>query len=289
MGTENISEVVTEKVTETATLIDKLWDKLVDFVTATGSKLVWAIIVLIVGLKLIKWLIKRMQKSKLLQKFDDSLQSFIRSFVHITLDILLIVNVAVIVGIPMTSFVTLIASAGVAIGLALQGALGNFAGGIMILLFKPFRVGDFIETDKYSGNVKEITVFYTMLLTLDNKLITLPNGNLTNAAVTNYTAEPLRRVDFPCSVAHSSDIDLVKKVLMDIAAKNDLIKTDPAPQAVLLKYNDSALDYELRAWCDTQDYWTVRCELAEQIKKTFDENKIEIPFPQVDVHIDNQR
>lgn len=289
MDTGNISEAVTEKVTETATLIDKLWDKLVDFVTATGSKLVWAIIVLIVGLKLIKWLIKRMEKSKLLQKFDDSLQSFVRSFVHITLDVLLIVNVAVILGIPMTSFVTLIASAGVAIGLALQGALGNFAGGMMILIFKPFRVGDFIETDKYSGNVKEITVFYTMLLTLDNKLITLPNGNLTNAAVTNYTAEPLRRVDFPCRVAHSSDIDLVKKVLMDIAAKNDLIKTDPAPQAVLIKYNDSSLDYELRVWCDTQDHWTVRCELAEQIKKTFDENKIEIPFPQVDVHIDNQR
>jgi small conductance mechanosensitive channel len=177
----------------------------------------------------------------------------------------------------------MLASAGVAIGLALQGALSNLAGGLMILFFKPFKVGDMIEADGHSGVVLGITVFYTILTTVDNKRITLPNGKLTNTSVVNYSSEKTRRVDFVFSVDYESDVDKVKTILMDVISKNELILDDPAPVARLKKHNDSSLDFAVWVWCEGKDYWHVFFDMNENVKKAFDKNGIDIPYPHLEI------
>ncbi|MEG2213801.1 MAG: mechanosensitive ion channel, partial [Clostridiales bacterium] len=179
-----------------------------------GLKLLSALLVLVIGLKLTKILVKLVKKSRTFSKLDHSIQSFIDSFLSIGLNVLIFLTVAYVLGIPMTSFITILASAGVAIGLALQGSLSNFAGGLMILFFKPFKIGDFIEIAAINGTVKAITVFYTVLLTADNKQITLPNGNLSNASIVNYSTEPKRRVDLTFSVSSHCDLEQVKQILL---------------------------------------------------------------------------
>ena len=192
-----------------------------------------------------------------------------------------------ILGIPTTSFVTALASCGVAIGLALQGALGNLAGGIMILVFKPFRVGDYITTASSSGTVSNITIMYTMLKTPDNKVITIPNGTLTNSVIENYSASDERRVDLVFTTSYDCDIDKVKTVLLDAVKKHERILKNPEPFARLTKHGDSALEYTVRVWCKAADYWDVNFDLIETVKKDFDANGISIPYPQMDIHIDN--
>ncbi len=250
-----------------------------------GTRLVGAALALFVGLKLTKWLLLLLKKGAGFSKLEQSLQSFIGSFIRIALYILLFLTVAYILGVPMTSFVTILASAGVAIGLALQGFLSNFAGGLMILLFKPFQVGDYIETVSQSGTVKEITVCYTVLVTPDHKRITLPNGTLTNAAIVNYSVEEQRRVDLTYSVAYRSDSALVRQVLLQLAAAHPLVLAEPAPAVQLSRHSDSSLDFLLWVWTTPADYWQVYYALNEQVKLAFDQNGIEIPFPQMDVHI----
>lgn len=261
-----------------------------DFLIATaktvGLRLVYAALVVFVGLRLIKFLTTRLRRNKKLAAVEPSAFSFLMSCVSVTLHIIVFVAAARILGVDMTSAVALLASVGVAIGLALQGALGNFIGGIMILLFKPFSVGDYIETGTQCGTVREITVFYTKLTTLDNKMITLPNGTLTNASITNYSAEATRRVDLVFSVAYDSDIERVKALLLDTAQRQRLALADPAPTARLTRQNASALDFTLRVWCATADYWDLVYDLNEEVKKVFDENGVVIPFPQLDVHLD---
>lgn len=262
-----------------------IWTKLVELGSAWGIKLLVAIIVLIVGAKLIKALTKWIRKSPKLDKLDSSLRSFLVSFSKIALYIVLIITVAMILGIPATSFITILASCGVAIGLALQGSLSNFAGGIMILLFKPFKVGDYIEASGESGTVEEITVVYTVLLTPDNKRVTIPNGTLTNSVIENYSAEKNRRVDLKFSTDYSADIETVKNVLTKVAESHPLALKDPAPMVRLSEHSDSALTYTVRIWCKNEDYWDVYFDTTEKVKKAFDENGIEIPYPQLDVHI----
>lgn len=255
--------------------------------TDFGIKLLCAIIVLIVGLKLAKFLIKLLVKGRVFSKMEESARSFIRSFLTILLDVAVVISAAYIIGIPVTSFLTILASAGVAIGLALQGALSNFAGGLMILIFKPFKVGDYIETATCEGSVCDITVIYTILLTGDNKRITLPNGTLTNSAIVNYSHEENRRVDLTFGVGYDSDIELVKKILLQTAKDQPLAFSEPAPFVGLSKQGDSSLEFVLRVWCKNEDYWTVNFALNEAVKHQFDANNIEIPFPQLDVHMDN--
>jgi len=258
---------------------------LLEMATSLGIKLIEAVIILIVGFKLTKWIKKFLKESPKLSKLDKGIRSFLSSFTGIALYALIVITVAMILGVPVTSFITIIASCGVAIGLALQGALGNFAGGIMILLFKPFKVGDFIEAAGETGTVSEISVVYTVLLTVDNKRITIPNGSITNSVIENYSSEELRRVDLTFNTAYSCDIDKVKSIIREVVEQHPLALKKPEPFVRLSKHSESSLEYAVRIWCKSGDYWDLYFDVTENVKHAFDKNGIEIPFPQLDVHI----
>ena len=262
-----------------------LWAALADKVSELGLKLLAALAVLAVGLLLIRWAKRWIDHSKSFAKIDQSARSFLRSVLHVILYVLLFLTVAGILGLPLTSFVTILASASVAVSLALQGALSNFVGGVMILLFHPFRVGDYIETAERSGTVKSITVFYTILSTVDNKQITIPNGSLTNEAIVNYSAADRRRVDLTFGVDYGSDMEKVKEILLTLAKAHPKALQDPEPVARLIQQNASSLDFVLRVWCKSEDYWDLYFDLNEGAKRRFDEEGISIPFPQMDVHV----
>ena len=218
-------------------------------------------------------------------KMDASVHSFLHSAVKILLYVLVVIIAAGILGIPMTSFITVLASAGVAIGLALQGSLANFAGGLMILLFKPFQIGDYIETDKYAGEVREINVFYTLLVTYDKKHITLPNGTLSNGAVINHFTEPIRRLDCVFHVAYDSDIAYTERTLLDAAAKIPYVLSDPAPVVHLSENGESSLDFTLRVWSESAHYWNVDAAIHSAVKQALDQAQIKMPYPQMDIHL----
>ncbi len=248
-----------------------------------------ALVFILLGFKLSSWLVKVLKKSKGFQKLDDSLESFIASFISIALKILVVVIAATIVGIDVTALSAVIATFGVTVGLALQGSLSNLVGGLMILFFRPFKVGDFIDNHSDSGTVREIGIFYTTLATPDNKRITIPNGLLSNATVVNASAESTRRVDMEFSVAYNSDIDKVLKVMRTVTEANSKVLKDPAPFVALLRQDASALVFVVRAWVDSANYWDVYFYLCENMKKAFDTTGIEIPFDQLDVHFDKEQ
>ncbi len=267
---------------------EKIINYLIELATSAGLKLLAAIVLVVVGAKAIKWLRKWIRTSEKLNKIDDSLRSFMISFSSVVLYIVLFITIAVILGIPTTSFITVLASCGVAIGLALQGSLSNFAGGIMILLFKPFKVGDYVEAAGESGTVTEISVVYTELLTVDNKRIIIPNGTITNSVIENYSAEKVRRVDFTFNTAYDCDVEKVKKVITDVLESHPKTLKNPECFVRLSAHNESALTYTARVWCKNEDYWDVNFDVIENVKKAFDENGIQIPYNQLDVHIDNK-
>ncbi|MBR6755093.1 MAG: mechanosensitive ion channel [Clostridia bacterium] len=258
-------------------------------VVPLAKSLVFAIIVFVVGLKLVNFAVKKIKNGKVFKNMDASAAGFICSFISIALKIIVIISVITILGIPMTSVITLLASAGVAVGLAVQGALSNLVGGMMILLFKPFRAGDFIESQAVSGTVREISVFYTVIVTPDNKVITVPNGGLTNAIVTNYSAEELRRVDIDFSADYDNDISAVKSAMLEVAANCEKALSDPEPAAVITNCGDNGIEYALRVWCKGSDYWDVRFALIEGVRNKFKDNNIDIPYPQLDVRIKNDK
>lgn len=254
--------------------------------TEVGLKLLYGLIVLFVGLKLSKYVVKLVVKGKGFNKLEPSVQSFLKSLIKILLYAAVIASACLIWGIPATSFVTIFASAGLAIGMALQGTLSNFAGGLMILIFKPFKVGDYIESNGAAGTVKDITIIYTIITTIDNKIITIPNSSLSNSNVINYSALPNRRVDITISAAYTDDIELVKKTLLEVAEANDKILKDPAPFARVVQQNTSSLDYTFRCWCKSEDYWDVFFDMNEASKKAFTKKGLSVPYPQMDVHLD---
>lgn len=248
-------------------------------------RLVLCVAILALGTLLIRWIMSRLASGRLLERFDRSLFRFFLSFVRIGMYVLLFITAATVVGIPMTSFVTLLASAGVAIGLALQGALSNLAGGVMLLIFKPFKIGDFIEISAGKGKVTDITVFYTKICTVDNRIITVPNGQLTNSAVINCTAMDVRRIDLHCTAPYGSDIDNIMCIMRKAAKECPRVLDTPEPPfAALCEQKDSALDFELHVWCKTEDYWNVYFDIRSVMNRAFVENGVEIPFPQLDIH-----
>lgn len=266
---------------------EKILDFLFELITSFGLKILASVVVLFIGSKLIKFVKKWVKNSAKLEKIDMGVRTFLSSFLGITLYAILFISIAMILGIPTTSFITALASCGVAIGLALQGALGNLAGGIMILIFKPFKVGDYINTASASGTVSNISIMYTILSTPDNKTITIPNGTITNSVIENYSSSEKRRVDLVFTTGYDCDIDKVKEVLLNVAKKHEKVLKDPNPFARLTKHGDSSLEYTIRVWCNASDYWDVYFDLMENVKKEFDLNNISIPYPQMDVHIDN--
>jgi small conductance mechanosensitive channel len=263
-------------------------DKLINLAVEYGPKLLLAIIVLIVGLWIIKLVLKGTDKAMERSNIDISLRKFLRSLFGILLKALLLISVASMIGIATTSFVAIIGAAGLAVGLALQGGLANFAGGVIILIFKPFKVGDFLDAQGYMGTVHEITIFTTVLKTPDNKTVIIPNGALSNGSMVNFSTEPKRRVDMVFGIGYGDSIEKAKQVLVKLADSDSRVLKDPAPQIVVGELGDNSVNFNVRFWCNAADYWGIYFDTHEKVKLAFDEAGISIPFPQRDVHVFNQ-
>ncbi|MCY0108509.1 mechanosensitive ion channel family protein [Pseudomonas monsensis] len=244
-----------------------------------GSRVLLAVITLAIGWWLINKVTQKLGGLLALRNADLALQGFISSLANIILKVLLIVSVASMIGVETTSFVAAIGAAGLAIGLALQGSLANFAGGVLILLFRPFRIGDWIEAQGVSGTVDSIQIFHTVLRTGDNKTIIVPNGNLSNGIITNTNRQPTRKVVFDVGVDYEADLQKARQVLLDLA-KDERVLQDPAPQAVISTLGDSSITVSLRVWVKTADYWDVLFMFNEQSRDRLKTAGIDIPFPQ---------
>lgn len=264
--------------------IKELIDKGIDLGVEAGKSIVIAVIIYFVGKVLISLLNRMLRGVMERRKVDPAIQSFLGSLVNILLMILLVVSVVSALGVNTTSFAALLASAGVAVGMALSGNLQNLAGGIVILLFRPFRVGDYIEAQGTGGTVGEIQIFHTILTTPDNKKIYLPNGALSSGNITNYSKEPLRRVDFTVAVEYGEDIDKVRKALKDILDKDDRILQEPAPVIVLGALADSSVNMTVRVWVRSENYWDVFFRTNETIYNEFNRLGINFPYPQLTIH-----
>ncbi|MGN7742923.1 mechanosensitive ion channel family protein [Pseudomonas sp. 22526] len=244
-----------------------------------GSRVLLAVITLAIGWWLINNLTQKVGKLLALRNADQALQGFISSLANVILKVLLIVSVASMIGVETTSFVAAIGAAGLAIGLALQGSLANFAGGVLILLFRPFRIGDVIEAQGISGTVDSIQIFHTVLRTGDNKTVIVPNGNLSNGIITNHNRQLTRKVIFDVGVNYEADLQKAREVLLDLA-KDERVLADPEPVAVVSMLGDSAITLSLRVWVKTADYWDVMFRFNELSRDRLKEAGIDIPFPQ---------
>lgn len=251
--------------------------ELVSLATAAGGRILLALAALIAGSFIIKRLLKLLGKSKSLAKLDPSVRGFTLSFAKIVLYVVLAVSVISILGVPMASVVTVLASAGVAVGLALQGALSNLAGGLMLMIFKPFKVGDYVDAAGVEGTVQEITMFYTVFMTLDNKRVTVPNGSLMNANVVNFSSEPLRRVDLVFSCAKSEAPAQIQQLLRQVVEADPRALKEPAPFARLSGGDSQALEFTVRAWCKNADYWDLYYDLTQAVTEAFAEAGVKAP------------
>ena len=266
------------------TLVNKYIDKTIDFGFEYAPKLLGGIIVLVVGLWVTRIITKAVGNSLEKSKIDLSLIPFLKSVTNIVLKALVAVTVMGMIGIQMTSFVAILGAAGLAVGLALSGTLQNFAGGVIILILKPFRLGDFIEAQGFTGTVKEITIFSTMLNTPDKKLVIIPNGPLSTGALINYSAEPTRRVDWTFGIAYGDDVENFKRAITTFIAEDSRILKDPAPFVGLSALADSSVNFTVRVWVDGPDYWDVFFDMNEKAYTKFADYGLNIPFPQIDMH-----
>lgn len=255
------------------------------YVVPLGIKIAIAAVVLLLGRWLIKVVKKGLTRMMERRKADPSLSSFLMSLVSVLLTFFLILAIIGILGINTSSLVALLASAGLAVGMALSGTLQNFAGGVMIMLFKPFKVGDYIAAQGYEGLVSDIQIFNTHLLTTDNKSVILPNGPLSTGTMTNFSKQETRRVDWVFSMAYGEDYDRAKAVLRRLCDTNPLVLRTPEPFIELGNLNSSSVDLTVRVWVKSADYWTVFFGMNEQVYKAFAAEGINIPFPQMDVHV----
>ena len=276
--TEELTEGMTEGTSE-------LLKSLIDMGSSYGGRILLALATLIIGLLLIKLICKIAGKAIDKTKLNDMVKVIIKKVVKIVLYIVLLIGIVEILGVPMTSVIAIIASCGLAIGLAFQGALANLAGGFMILVFRPFKIGDYIESTGAEGFVNDITIFYTKLMTLDNKLILVPNGDLMSANVTNFTANKIRRIDQSFKITNDIDQDFVKRVLMEAAKKTPGVLSDPEPFARLTAVDDDTYIFEVRAWCETPSYWPVYFDLIEYCSKALAENGIDDPEERIAVRL----
>ncbi|MCR9276469.1 MAG: mechanosensitive ion channel [Pseudomonadaceae bacterium] len=250
-----------------------------------APKVLMAIVVLIIGLWLAKRVAAAVGKTLESRTSDPTLSKFLTSLVSILLKAIVFISVASMVGIETTSFIAVLGAAGLAVGLALQGSLANFAGGALILLFRPYKVGDFIEAQGVSGTVQSIQIFNTILLTPDNKRIIVPNGALSNDVITNYSAEERRRVDFVFGIGYDDDIRQAKSLIAELLEVDDRVLKDPSPTIVVSELADSSVNITVRVWVEASNYWGVFFDTTEQVKLKFDNKGISIPYPQTDVHL----
>lgn len=262
--------------------------KAIDLAVEYGPNLIITIIVLIVGLWIIKSVVKAINKTMERTEVDLSLRKFLSSLFGILLKVLLLISVASMVGIATTSFIAILGAAGLAVDLALQGGLANFAGGVIILIFKPIKVGDFIDAQGYMGTVNEITIFTTILKTPDNKTVIIPNGALSNGSMVNFFTEQTRRVDMLFGIGYSDNIEKAKQVLNRLVEADKRILKEPEAQTVVAELADSSVNFKVRVWCNSADYWGIYSDVQEKVKLTFDKESVSIPFPQRDDHVFNQ-
>lgn len=261
-------------------------DKVLNWIITEGVKIPIAIVITYIGWNIINKLVGKAMCICKKRNIDSTLCVFLESIIDITLKVVLLITVLTNIWDATTASLTaLVASAGLAIGLALQGSLSNLAGGVIILFFRPFRIDDFIETPNYSGTVEAIKIFYTHLVTVDNKVVTIPNGILANGCIINYSIKDKRRVDLVFSVSYDSDILMTKQLLLAILNENELVLKYPDPFVSIMKHNSSSIDFTLRAWCKNDDYWELYYSLLEKVKLEFDEKGIEIPYNKIDVSI----
>lgn len=262
---------------------ERLLEKISDGAMDIGLKLVLAIVIYILGSFIIRKLVKVMGKLRSLKSIDPTAENYIITFVKYALYVVLVVSIVALLGVPMSSVIAAIASAGIAIGMALQGALGNIAGGLMLLIFRPFSVGDYISTGTVEGTVRSISLVYTVLTTVDNRRVSVPNGNLMNSSISNATAETLRRVDLNFDIAGSEDADAVEKLMLDVIGKTEWALKEPAPQALITAGVPGGLTYTVRVWVKTTDYWDEYGALMKGIPAALNEAGIARPSAPVSI------
>ncbi|MBQ4327047.1 MAG: mechanosensitive ion channel family protein [Clostridia bacterium] len=258
--------------------------ELAAWATTRGISIVIALLILAIGWGIISSVTKKLKKGKYGKKMDPTVRNFVANFCNIGLKIILVVTVIVIMGVPEASIAAVLASAGVTIGLALQGGLSNIASGIILLITRPFSIGDFVTVAGESGTVTDINIYYTTILTPDNKTITVPNSAASTSNITNFSIENKRRVDITALVAYGTDTELVKNTMLEIANANEKVLRDPAPAAVLTSMNDKGVEFALRMWVENSDYWTVHAAVNEALKASFEEKGISVPKMQVNIH-----
>lgn len=251
-----------------------------------AARIIIALLVLIIGCFIVRKITKNIAKGKIFPKMNKTLRVFLKHVIGVCLYVIITLAIISILGFDVSAFSAIVASAGLAIGLALQGGLTNIAGGVMLVIFKPFEVGDYIEGGNISGTVVDIGLFYTTVTTPDNKKVVVPNGIISNTDVTNYSAHDTRRIDFDFSISYKADIDTAKKVLYACAKSDERILDDPKPAVMIYAHNESSVGIRLRVWVKSEDYWDVHFQTLEQVKRSFDEFGVEIPYPQLDVHIE---
>ncbi len=260
-------------------------DTAVEMAMTYGPQLILAIVVLIIGLWIIKRVIRLMAAGMERSNTEPTLAKFLCNLSSVGLKALLFISVASMIGIETTSFIAVLGAAGLAVGLALQGSLSNFAGGVLVLMFRPYKVGDFVEAQGVSGTVHEIQIFNTVLKTPDNKVIIVPNGAISNGIITNYSMEATRRVDFVFGIGYGDDIAKAKATIERLIGEDSRTLSDPEPMIVISELADSSVNITTRVWVNAADYWGVFFDLTEKVKLTFDQEGISIPFPQRDVHV----
>ena len=252
-------------------------DKIKEMLAGAGGNIVLAIVISVVGFYLIKYLMKLVEKVKGFEKLDPTVTRFLKNFIKWLMYVMLVIAVISVLGVPMAQVIAVLASAGVAIGLALQGALSNLAGGILLMIIRPFNVGDYVDAAGASGVVHSINLFYTVLVTVDNKRITVPNGNLMNANVVDYSAESLRRVDLEFSCAKSEKPAEIQQCILDAVAKSKYALQDPAPFANISGGTNEAMEFTVRVWCETANYWDLYFELNQIIVEAFAAKGVQAP------------
>lgn len=276
----DISEFVENGVIKVS-FFSKLWSNFLDYLPT----LLLAIVVYIVGCIINKIIMSILSKGLDRSRIDKTVHGFLKSFVKVVLLCVIIIIVLSILGIPMTSIIAVVGSAGIAIGLALQSSLANIAGGVIVLMGKNFRVGDYVSINGTEGTVREISIFSTNIVSVDNKSIYIPNGTVSNATIINFTREKTRRVDHVISISYNNDAKKAISVISEVIKNNTLILSDPEPFVRITAFSASSIDIVVRVWVNSADYWDVYFALLEDIKEAFDENDIVIPYNQLDVHI----
>lgn len=285
VGVDTAKDTAKEMVDQSFSWIDSA----IEWVTTQGLSfcvsLIGALIFLALGFWVSKIIVKAIRRMMEKRNSDPGLISFVTSLSNIALKIMIVISVMGMVGIEMTSFIAVLASAGVAVGLALQGTLSNFASGVMILIFRPYRVGDYVSAQGLEGVVKEIQIFNTILTTIDNKTIIIPNGSLATSTLTNYSKQPTRMVMWTVGVSYGTDFKVARESIMRLINADKRILNDPEPFVSITSLSDSSVDITVRAWVKAEDYWGVFFDFNNKVYATFNEEGIEFPFPQMDVHV----